>query len=175
MNYNYLIIIIFLTFFSLKLEIKKIFFLFLILCFFLYKKKLDYDETNNKIKSYPELKNLNNDLINFYFNNNYLSNFDSVNFNESLKYTKKFIDLYNDIKDDPIKYYHNDILNSYKLKSLKSLENIQFSIQSNNNDLTQKINLLNKLLSKYKLKIANNKNINIYTKYYDELKPFNYK
>ena len=34
--------------------------------------------------------------------------------------------------------------------------------------------LLNKLLSKYKLKTINHKNINIYTKYYDEIKAFNY-
>ena len=178
MNYNYLIVFIFLGFLNLKLEIKKLFFLFVVLFYFLYKKKLEYDEKNYKTTLYPELKILNDDLIKFYFDNIYLMKFDSINFNESLRYTKKFIDLYNNIHDDPIKYYQYDLLNSYKLKSLKSLENIQFSIPSNknnNNDLIQKIILLNKLLSKYKLKIINYENINIYTKYYDEIKAYNYK
>ena len=60
MNYNYLIVIIFIIFFNLKLEIKKIIFLLLILCYFLYKKKVEYDENKSKIKSYPELENLDN-------------------------------------------------------------------------------------------------------------------
>lgn len=177
MNYNYLIVIIFLAFFNINLEIKKFIFLLIVLCYFLYKKKLEYDEKNYKTILYPELKNLNDDLIKFYFDNIYLMNYDSVNFNESLRYTKKFINLYNNIHDDPIKYYKYDLLNSYKLNSLKSFENIQFSIPSNKNDnnkLVQKIILLNKLLSKYKLKTINHKNINIYTKYYDEIKAFNY-
>lgn len=175
MNYNYLIIIIFLGFLNLKLEIKKILFLFVVLCYFLYKKKLEYDEKNNKIKSYPEFKFLNNDLIKFYFDNIYLIKFDSVNFNKSLQYTKKFFDLYNIIKDDPIKYYQYDLLDSYKLNALKHFENIQFSIPSNkdnNNDLIEKVIILNKLLSKQKLGYNN---INIYTKYYDEIKAYNYK
>ena len=165
MNYNNLIIILFIIFFDLKIEIKKIILLLIVLCYFLYKKKLDYDETNNKIKLYPELKSLDNDLINFYFENSYLNKFDSVNFNESLHYTKKLIDLYNKIKDSPLKYYENDILNEYKLNSLKSFENIQYSIPMNNNDLTNKIKLLNRILSKYKLDILDYNNINIYTKY----------
>ena len=105
MNYNYLIVIIFLAFFNINLEIKKFIFLLIVLCYFLYKKKLEYDEKNYKTILYPELKNLNDDLIKFYFDNIYLMNYDSVNFNESLRYTKKFINLYNNIHDDPIKYY----------------------------------------------------------------------
>lgn len=178
MNYNYLIVIIFIIFFNLKLEIKKMSFLLVVLCYFLYKKKLEYDEKKHKTKLYPELNNLNDDLIKFYFDNIYLMKYDSVNFNESLQYTKQIIDLYNNIHDDPTKYYKYDLLNNYKLNSLKSFENIQFSIPSNknnNNKLVEKIILLNTLLSKYKLKIINHKNINIYTKYYDEIKAFNYK
>ena len=49
--------------------------------------------------------------------------------------------MYNKIKDSPLKYYENDILNEYKLNSLKSFENIQYSIPMNNNDLTNKIKL----------------------------------
>ena len=177
MNYNYIIIIIFIIFFNLKLEIKKYIFLLVTLCYFLYKKKIENDERNNKIQSYPELIHFNNDLINFYFENSYLINFDSVNFYQSLRYTKKFIDLYNNITDDPIKYYKFDILQNYKLNALKSFENIQYSIPSNkknNSNLTQKIIILNRILSKYKLKSTSNKNINIYTKYFDTIKAFNY-
>ena len=173
MNYNNLIIILFIIFFNLKIEIKKIILLLIVLCYILYKKKLDYDERNNKIKLYPELKSLDHDLINFYFENSYLNKFDSVNFNESLHYTKKFINLYYKIKDSPLKYYENDILNEYKLNSLKSFENIQYSIPMNNNDLSKKIKLLNKILSKYKLDMLDYNNINIYTKYKNEIKEFN--
>jgi hypothetical protein len=177
MNYNYLIAIIFVIFFNLKLEIKKIIFLIIILSYFLYNKKLEYDQNNDKIKLYPELKNLDNELINFYFDNIYLIKFDSVNFYESLNYTKIFLDLHNTIKDSPMKYYHNDILNKYKLKSLKSFENIQYSLPLNkevNKGLINKIKLLNKILSKYKLKFKENEKVNIYTKYDDKILAFNF-
>ena len=177
MNYNYLIVIIFIIFFNLKLEIKKIIFLFLILSYFLYKKKLEYDQNNNKIKSHPELENLDNDLVNFYFDNLYLIKFDSVHFYESLKYTKLFLNLYYEIKESPIKYYHKDILNKFKMKSLKSFENIQYSLPLNkevNESLINKIKLLNKILSKYKLKFMDNEKVNIYTKYDYEILPYNY-
>ena len=177
MNYNYLIVIIFIIFFNLKLEIKKIIFLFLILSYFLYKKKVEYDQNNNKIKSYPELENLDNDLVNFYFDNLYLIKFDSVHFYESLNYTKLFLDLHNKIKDSPMKYYHKDILNKYKMKSLKSFENIQYSLpltKEVNKGLINKIKLLNKILSKYKLKFKENEKVNIYTKYDDKILAFNF-
>ena len=177
MNYKYLIVIIFIIFFNLKLEIKKIIFLFLILSYFLYKKKLEYDQNNNKIKSHPELENLDNDLVNFYFDNLYLIKFDSVHFYESLKYTKLFLNLYYEIKESPIKYYHKDILNKFKMKSLKSFENIQYSLPLNkevNESLINKIKLLNKILSKYKLKLKENEKVNIYTKYDDKILAFNF-
>ena len=76
-----------------------------------------------------------------------------------------------------MKYYHNDILNKYKLKSLKSFENIQYSLPLNkevNKGLINKIKLLNKILSKYKLKFKENEKVNIYTKYDDKILAFNF-
>ena len=71
-----------------------------------------------------------------------------------------------------MKYYHKDILNKYKMKSLKSFENIQYSLPINkeiNQNLINKIKLLNKILSNYKLKFKDNEKINIYTKYDDDI------
>ena len=76
-----------------------------------------------------------------------------------------------------MKYYHKDILNKYKMKSLKSFENIQYSLPINkeiNQNLINKIKLLNKILSNYKLKFKDNEKINIYTKYDDDILAYNY-
>lgn len=182
MNYNYLkknyyVIIVFIIFFNLKLEIKKLTFLFLALSYFLYIKKNEYDEKKKKLKSYPKLENLNDELLNFYSDNTYLTKFDSVNFNESLNYTKKFIELYNNITDSPLKYYEYDLLNNYKLNSIKSFQNIEYSIPLNSFTSKKFINEINKLfniLSAYQLKIINHKNITIYTKFNENIKAFNF-
>ena len=165
---------------------------FAIIIFYIYleynfkKQFQNNNDIENIITQKPILTPLKSytDLINFFNEHKYLEQYDVTNFNQSIKHTVSFIEVYNRItKNSSLKYYQFDILQKHYMLSVKSFKNLQFNIPNQKSVLIEfekSINNLNHILSNKLYEVvnfleSNNTELNIYSKvdFFNKIKPYN--
>jgi len=136
----------------------------IIIAWFYYDKIISIKKQKNKNldemkQQIPILKSLNDetDLILFYYNNKNLSNYDIINYYQSVNNAILFIEIYNRImKNTQLGYYQYDVLEKHMILCLQHYNKIEFSISNQkdvNNYLKHNLENLNSILSKYMNKV----------------------
>ena len=153
-----------------------------------YKFTIESDKSNNNeliVKEKEILEPLKNqsDILNFYNKYKYLEQYNSNNFNQSIKNAISFYKVYDRImSNSQLKYYQFNILEKHMYLCIDYFTHIQYNIPNQKLiliELEKSINELRQILEiKFKeviIFLQNNDNLNIYSKvnFYNKIKPYN--
>ena len=124
-----------------------------------------------------------NDILNFYNKYKYLEQYNSSNFNQSIKNAISFYKVYERImSNSQLKYYQFNLLEKHMYLCIENFTHIQYNIPNQKLILIELEKCINELKQILEIKfrevlktLQSNNNLNIYSKvdFYNKVKPYN--